>query len=467
MAETLLDKVWEAHAVRTLPSGQTQLFIGLHLIHEVTTPQAFSMLKQLGLRVRMPERTFATLDHIIPTTSQVRPYADPMAEEMAAHMVRNAKDFGVPLFDLDSGRQGIVHVIGPELGLSQPGMTIACGDSHTSTHGAVGAIAFGIGTSQVRDVLATQCLAMAKPRLRQVRVDGVLTPGVYAKDVILTIIRRLGVKGGVGYAYEYAGPVIDRMSMEERLTVCNMSIEGGARFGYINPDDTTVAYLRGRPYAPQGEAFDRAATWWKAMASAPGARFDDVAAIDGSQIGPVVTWGINPGQSVGVGEHIPSPETAPEDERSTYREALAFMGFEAGRPIAGTKIDVAFIGSCTNSRLSDLRIAADVARRGKVAKGVRALVVPGSQAVAVAAEREGLPEVFRAAGFDWRKAGCSMCLGMNDDKLQGREICASSSNRNFIGRQGSPHGRTLLMSPAMVAAAAISGAVTDVREMIR
>ncbi len=467
MAETLLDKVWDTHTVRTLPSGQTQLFIGLHLIHEVTTPQAFSMLKELGLRVRMPERTFATLDHIIPTLSQVRPYADPLAEEMAVHMVRNAKEFGVPLFDLDSGRQGIVHVIGPELGLSQPGMTIACGDSHTSTHGALGAIAFGIGTSQVRDVLASQCLAMAKPRLRQVRVDGALAPGVYAKDVILTIIRRLGVKGGVGYAYEYAGPVIERMTMEERLTVCNMSIEGGARFGYINPDDTTVEYLRGRPYAPKGEAFDRAVAWWKGIASEPGARYDDVATIDGSAIAPVVTWGINPGQSVGVGERIPSPDSAPEDERATYREALAFMGFETGRPIAGTKIDVAFVGSCTNSRLSDLRVAADVARRGKVAKGVRALVVPGSQSVAEAAEREGLPEIFRAAGFEWRKAGCSMCLGMNDDKLSGREVCASSSNRNFIGRQGSPHGRTLLMSPAMVAAAAITGAVADVREIMR
>ena len=467
MAQTLLDKVWDAHTVRTLPSGQTQLFIGLHLIHEVTTPQAFSLLKELGLGVRMPERTYATLDHIIPTTSQARPYADPMAEEMAVHLLRNARDFGVPLFDLESGRQGIVHVIGPELGLSQPGITIACGDSHTSTHGAVGAIAFGIGTSQVRDVLATQCLAMAKPRLRQVRVDGALAPGVYAKDVILTIIRRLGVKGGVGYAYEYAGPVIERMTMEERLTVCNMSIEGGARFGYINPDDTTVAYVRGRPYAPQGEAFDRASAWWKSMATAPDARFDDVAVIDGSAIAPVVTWGINPGQSVGVGERIPTPESAPEDERATYREALAFMGFEAGQPIAGTKIDVAFVGSCTNSRLSDLRVAAEVARRGKVAKGVRALVVPGSQAVADMAEREGLPEIFRAAGFEWRKAGCSMCLGMNDDKLQGREVCASSSNRNFIGRQGSPHGRTLLMSPAMVAAAAISGAVADVREVMR
>jgi 3-isopropylmalate/(R)-2-methylmalate dehydratase large subunit len=467
MAQTLLDKVWEAHTVRTLPSGQTQLLIGLHLIHEVTTPQAFQMLKDLGLGVRMRERTFGTLDHIIPTTSQARPYADPMAEEMAEHMIRNSRDFGVPLFDLESGRQGIVHVIGPELGLSQPGMTIACGDSHTATHGAVGAIAFGIGTSQVRDVLATQCLAMAKPKLRQVRVEGALARGVYAKDVILGVIRQLGVKGGVGYAYEYAGPVIDGMTMEERLTVCNMSVEGGARFGYINPDQTTFDDLRGRPHAPAGDAFDRAVTWWKGVATEAGARFEDVATIDGSALSPIVTWGINPGQSLGVGERIPRPETAPEDERATYREALAFMGFEAGQPIAGAKIDVAFIGSCTNSRLSDLEVAAQVARGRKVASGVRALVVPGSQAVARAAEARGLHEVFQEAGFEWRKAGCSMCLGMNDDKLRGREMSASSSNRNFIGRQGSPTGRTLLMSPAMVAAAAIAGAVTDVREMMR
>jgi 3-isopropylmalate/(R)-2-methylmalate dehydratase large subunit len=467
MARTLLDKVWEAHTVRTLPSGQTQLLIGLHLIHEVTTPQAFQMLRDLGLRVRMPERTWGTLDHIVPTTSQVRPFADPMAEEMAEHMIRNSRNFGIPLFDLESGRQGIVHVIGPELGLTQPGMTIACGDSHTSTHGAVGAIAFGIGTSQVRDVLATQCLAMAMPKLRQVRVEGSLSPGVYAKDVILSIIGRLGVKGGVGYAYEYAGPVIEGMTMEERLTVCNMSIEGGARFGYVNPDQTTFDYLRGRPYAPQGTAFNRAVTWWRSVATEAGASFHDVATIDGAALAPVVTWGINPGQSVEVGERIPRPESAPEHERATYREALAFMGFEAGQPIAGAKIDVAFIGSCTNSRLSDLRIAAEVARGRKVARGVRALVVPGSQEVLKAAEAEGLHEVFREAGFEWRQAGCSMCLGMNDDKLQGREMSASSSNRNFIGRQGSPTGRTLLMSPAMVAAAAIAGAVADVREMMR
>ena len=467
MASTLLDRVWDAHTVRTLPSGQTQLLIGLHLIHEVTSPQAFQALHELKLPVRMPARTFATLDHIIPTTAQQRPFADEVAEEMAVHLTRNSQQSGVSFFGLDSGRQGIVHVIGPELGLTQPGMTIACGDSHTATHGAVGAIAFGIGTSQVRDVLATQCLAMAKPKLRQVRVDGALSKGVYAKDVILAIIRNLGVNGGVGYAYEYAGAVVDRMTMEERLTLCNMSIEGGARSGYVNPDQTTFDYLRGRQYAPQGAAFDRAVTWWTSMASDATASYDDVKRLGGAAIPPMVTWGINPGQSVGVGERIPAPESAPEPERATYREALAHMGFEAGQPIAGAKIDVVFIGSCTNSRISDLRVAAAVAKGNRVAKGVRAMVVPGSQQVAKAAEAEGLHEVFREAGFEWRNAGCSMCLGMNDDKLRGREMSASTSNRNFIGRQGSPTGRTLLMSPAMAAAAALNGAVTDVREMMR
>jgi 3-isopropylmalate/(R)-2-methylmalate dehydratase large subunit len=467
MASSLLDKVWEAHTVRTLPSGQTQLLIGLHLIHEVTSPQAFQALREMKVPVRMPERTFATLDHIIPTTApQARPFADAVAEEMTVHLTRNAEQSRVPFFDLTSGRQGIVHVIGPELGLTQPGMTIACGDSHTATHGAVGAIAFGIGTSQVRDVLATQCLAMAKPKLRQVRVDGALARGVYAKDVILAIIRTLGVNGGVGYAYEYAGDVVDRMTMEERLTLCNMSIEGGARFGYVNPDQTTFDYLRGRQYAPQGAAFDRAVTWWKGVASDADTRYDDVKRLDGGAIPPMVTWGINPGQSVGVGERIPNPETAPELERATYREGLAHMGFEAGQPIAGAKIDVVFIGSCTNSRISDLRVAAAVAKGRRVAKTVRAIVVPGSQLVAREAEAEGLHEVFREAGFEWRNAGCSMCLGMNDDKLRGREMSASTSNRNFIGRQGSPTGRTLLMSPAMAAAAAVNGAVTDVREMM-
>jgi 3-isopropylmalate/(R)-2-methylmalate dehydratase large subunit len=467
MAETLLEKVWRAHTVKLLPSGQTQLFIGLHLIHEVTSPQAFQMLREAGLKVRLPERTFGTIDHIVPTASQMRPFGDLLAEEMTVHLVRNCQEFDIRLFDLQSGRQGIVHVIGPELGLTQPGMTIACGDSHTSTHGALGALAFGIGTSQVRDVLATQCLAMAKPRLRQIRVEGRLAPGVYAKDVILSIIQRLGVKGGVGYAYEYAGPAIEAMSMEERLTICNMSIEGGARAGYVNPDATTFGYLKGRPFAPQGEAFDRAVAWWRSMATEPGATFDDVVTLRGESIQPVVTWGINPGQSVGVGDRIPNPAEAPETDRAAWTEALAFMDFTPGQPIAGTRIDVAFIGSCTNARLSDLRAAAQVARGRKVAQGVRALVVPGSQAVAAAAEAEGLHVIFQEAGFEWRKAGCSLCLGMNEDKLKGREICASSSNRNFKGRQGSPTGRTLLMSPAMVAAASIAGEVTDVRDLLR
>jgi len=403
----------------------------------------------------------------VPTDTHARPLRDRQAEEMLQAIESNTKRHGIPFFDIGSGNQGIVHVIGPELGLSQPGMTIACGDSHTSTHGAVGAIAFGIGTTQVRDVLATQCLAMAKPKLRQVRVEGALARGVYAKDVILAIINQLGVKGGVGYAYEYGGSVIDRMTMEERLTVCNMSIEGGARCGYVNPDQTTIDYIRGRQYAPAGAAFDKAAAWWKSVATEPGASFDDVARLDGSAIEPMVTWGINPGMSLGVGQRIPAPESAPESDRSTFREALAHMSFQAGQPIKGAKIDVAFVGSCTNGRLSDLRVAAEVAKKGKVASHVRALIVPGSQQVAKAAESEGLHEIFQQAGFQWRKAGCSMCLGMNPDQLVGREMSASSSNRNFIGRQGSPTGRTLLMSPAMVAAAAINGAVADVREILR
>src|SRR3954470_16886432 len=347
---TLFHKVWNAHAVCALPCALTQLFVGLHLIHEVTSPQAFDMLRQHGWGVAFPERTFATADHIVPTDSKRRPFLDLMAEEMTVALERNCREFGINLWSADSADQGIVHVIGPQLGLTQPGMVIACGDSHTSTHGAVGAIAFGIGTSQVRDVLASQCLAMAKPKLRQVRVDGALAKGIYAKDVILYIIQQLGVKGGVGYAYEYAGDVIERMTMEERLTVCNMSIEGGARCGYVNPDQTTIDYVRGRQYAPQGAAFDRAATWWKGVATEPGAEFDDVKRRDGAAIEPVVTWGINPGMSVGVSQRIPKPESAPEADRSTFREALAHMGFAAEQPIKGAKIDVAFVGSCTNGR---------------------------------------------------------------------------------------------------------------------
>jgi 3-isopropylmalate/(R)-2-methylmalate dehydratase large subunit len=344
-------------------------------------------------------------------------------------------------------------------------MTIACGDSHTSTHGAFGAIAFGIGTSQVRDVLATQCLLLARPKVRRIDVTGTLGEGVYAKDVILHIIRTLGVKGGIGYAYEYAGPVIRAMTMEERLTVCNMSIEGGARAGYVNPDETTIDYLRGRQYAPSGEAFARASEWWRGIASGPAARYADRVEIPGAEIQPTVTWGINPGQACGVNEPLPRASEVPDDERAGLAEALAYMQLRAGEPVAGTKIDVAFIGSCTNGRLSDLREAARIARKGHVAPHVRALVVPGSQEVARQAEAEGLDEVFKSHGFEWREAGCSMCLAMNPDKLVGNQICASTSNRNFKGRQGSPTGRTLLMSPAMVAAAAIRGSVIDVREV--
>jgi 3-isopropylmalate/(R)-2-methylmalate dehydratase large subunit len=465
MGKTLLKKVWDAHTVRTLPTGQTQLFIGLHLIHEVTTPQAFDALRARGWRVARPDRTFATADHIIPTQERKRPFLDVMAEDMMGALERNCRDFGIRLAGLNDERQGIVHVIGPDLGLTQPGMTIACGDSHTSTHGAFGAVAFGIGTSQVRDVLASQCLAMEPLKVRRIRVTGTLPAGVYAKDVILTIIQRLGVGGGVGYAYEYAGDVVSRMSMDERMTMCNMSIEGGARVGYINPDETTIEFLRGRRFAPQGDAFERAGDWWKSMASDHDARYDDDVEIKGAELTPVVTWGVNPGQSVGVSQMIPSGRE-PGADAAAVADALEYMQLKPGQPIAGLKVDVAFIGSCTNSRLSDLREAARIVRGHRVAAHVKALVVPGSTAVKDAAEKEGLDDVFRDAGFEWRAAGCSMCLGMNPDKLEGSQVCASSSNRNFKGRQGSPTGRTLLMSPAMVAAAAIAGEVTDVRRLV-
>jgi 3-isopropylmalate/(R)-2-methylmalate dehydratase large subunit len=457
---TLFHKVWNAHAVRALPSGQTQLFVGLHLIHEVTSPQAFDMLRQQGWGVAFPERTFATVDHIVPTSAQTRPFLDLTAEDMTVALERNCRQFGIQLWapgGAGSENQGIVHVIGPELGLTQPGMTIACGDSHTSTHGALGALAFGIGTSQVRDVLASQCLALDPLKVRRIDVNGPLAPGVYAKDVILTIIRRLGVQGGVGFAYEYGGSTIDRMTIDQRMTICNMSIEGGARVGYVNPDETTFTFLRGRRFAPSGAAFERAVSWWRQVASDPNARYDDRVTLDAASIEPTVTWGINPGQSVGIGERIAD---------NADQEALAFMGFEAGSRVEGTKIDVAFIGSCTNGRLSDLEEAARLVRDRRVAPHVKALVVPGSQAVRKAAEAKGLDAIFTKAGFEWRGAGCSMCLAMNTDKLEGRQVCASSSNRNFKGRQGSPTGRTLLMSPAMVAAAAVAGEVVDVRQML-
>ena len=467
MGQTLLEKVWDLHTVRRLPNGQTQLFIGLHLIHEVTTPQAFDMLRQRGIGVAFPERTYATVDHIVPTRDQQRPFVDDLAEAMMSALERNVREHGIRFADLSTERQGIVHVIGPELGLTQPGLTIACGDSHTSTHGAFGAIAFWIGTSQVRDVLASQCLAIDPLKVRRIVIDGALGEGVYAKDVILEIIARLGVKGGVGYAYEYAGAVVDQMSMDERMTMCNMSIEGGARIGYVNPDETTFDYLAGRPFSPAGDAFERAKSWLRSMASDDTANYDDEVVIDGATIAPRVTWGINPGQSISVEESIPEPtKILTDQDAAEISEALEFMGLRAGAPITGTKIDVAFVGSCTNSRLSDLREAARVVRGHKVSSHVKALVVPGSKSVSQAAETEGLDEIFREAGFEWRGAGCSMCLAMNPDRLVGQEVCASSSNRNFKGRQGSPTGRTLLMRPAMVAAAAVRGEVVDVRPLV-
>jgi 3-isopropylmalate/(R)-2-methylmalate dehydratase large subunit len=460
----LFNKIWDLHTVQTLPGGQTQLFIGLHLIHEVTSPQAFEILRERKLKVAFPQRTIATVDHIVPTASQARPFQDGLAEQMMSAIEQNCSEFGVTLLNLNDERQGIVHVVGPEQGLTQPGMTIVCGDSHTSTHGAFGSIAIGIGTSNVAEVLATQTMFLNRPKVRQVVVNGALASGVYAKDVILHIIQQLGVQGGVGYAYEFAGTTFEAMSIEERMTVCNMSIEGGARCGYINPDQRTVDYLRGRPFAPKGADFDKATEWWLSLASGSDAEFDDVVEFDAGGIEPTVTWGITPAQSVGVSKPLPRLRDVAQNEQKLIREALEFMGLEEGQPIKGTRIDVAFIGSCTNSRISDLREAARIVEGHKVASHVKAIVVPGSQLVRKQAMAEGLHEIFEAAGFEWREAGCSMCLAMNPDKLQGREVCASSSNRNFKGRQGSPTGRTLLMSPAMVAAAAIEGQVTDIRE---
>ena len=467
MGKTLYEKVFERHTVAQLPSGQYQLLMGLHLIHEVTSPQAFSMLEERGLKVMFPSRTFATVDHIVPTTSQLRPYADSLAEQMMVHLERNVTKHNIRFFAPERNEQGIVHVVGPEQGLTQPGMTICCGDSHTSTHGAFGAIAFGIGTSQVRDVLATQTLAMGKLKVRRIEVNGKLRPGVYAKDVVLYITNKLGVNGGVGYAYEYAGEVFDNFTMDQRMTVCNMSIEGGARCGYVNPDDTTYAYLKGRPYAPKADAWDKAVADWNSLRSDADAAYADVVKYDAADIEPMVTWGITPGQSVGVRDSIPLKSSFPADEQESADEAYKYMSFAAGQPIAGTKINVAFIGSCTNGRLSDFEEVVRLLNRGsfKVAQGVRALVVPGSQAVQAEMVKRGYDKLFTDAGFEFREAGCSMCLAMNPDKLKGREVCASSSNRNFKGRQGSPTGRTLLMSPAMVAAAAIKGEVTDAREL--
>lgn len=463
---TLYDKVWDRHRVTTLPNGQDQLFVGLHLIHEVTSPQAFGMLRERDIEVARPDLTHATVDHIVPTADQSRPLGDDAAEEMMSELEQNVREAGIEFDDPTSGNQGIVHVIGPEQGLTQPGMTIVCGDSHTSTHGAFGALAFGIGTSQIRDVLATQTIAMDKQQVRQIRVTGELGEHVEAKDVILRIIRELGTDGGVGYVYEYAGEAIEALDMEGRMSICNMTIEGGARAGYVNPDETTYEWLREtEAFEDKSERFEELRPYWESIRSDDDAEYDDVVEIDGSAIEPSVTWGTTPGQVVGVTEPIPDPTELPDAKQETARRAQEHMRVEPGETMDGYEIDVAFLGSCTNARLSDLRRAARFLEGRTVHPDVRAMVVPGSQHVKAAAEEEGLDQVFTDAGFDWRGAGCSMCLGMNEDQLEGDEASASSSNRNFVGRQGSKDGRTVLMSPVMVVAAAVTGEVTDVRTL--
>ena len=461
---TLYDKVWDKHTVSKLESGQDQLFIGLHLIHEVTTPQAFAMLEELDAKVAFPERTVATVDHIIPTQSLLRPLEDQQAELMMASLEQNVEKFGIRFLNKNSQMQGIVHVIGPELGLSQPGMTIACGDSHTSTHGAMGALGFGIGTTEVGHVLASQTLSLNRLKVRRIEVNGNLQDGILPKDIILRIIHDLGIKGGIGHAYEYAGTVFDNMDMEGRMTVCNMSIEGGARIGYVNPDKNTFDYLSGREFTPKGDDFKKAQIFWESIASDIDAKYDDVFEIDADSIQPMVTWGINPGQSIGLSDTLPDPSFFSGEDIKTAEKGFEFMGLKPGTPIRDTKIDVAFLGSCTNSRISDLREGARIISGRKVNSKVRMLVVPGSQKVKKQAEEEGLDKIFEEAGAEWREAGCSMCLGMNPDKLIGAERSISSSNRNFIGRQGSPRGRTHLASPAIVTASAIEGRIADPRE---
>ncbi len=464
--DTLFDKVWDLHKVSSLPGGSDQIFIGLHLIHEVTSPQAFGALKDKNLKVKFPSRTVATVDHIVPTDNQSRPFKDNLAEQMIETLEKNCLQHKIKFFNIGSGNQGIVHVVAPELGLTQPGMTIACGDSHTSTHGAFGSIAFGIGTSQVRDVLATQTIAMNKLKVRQIWCENNLSNGVYAKDLVLHIINELGVKAGVGFAYEFAGPAIYELSMEERMTICNMSIEGGARCGYINPDEKTFSYIKNKLYAPKDKHWDKALLWWKSLKSDENSIYDDVIKLDASKVEPTVTWGITPGQSLGINQQIPLLDDLSPNDQFIAEEAFEYMGFMPGQSIKDTPVDVCFIGSCTNGRISDLRVAAKVLKDKKVSEKVKAFVVPGSEKVATEAKKEGLDKIFKDSGFQWREPGCSMCLAMNSDKLIGNQVSASSSNRNFKGRQGSPSGRTLLMSPAMVAAAAINGKVSDVREFI-
>ena len=469
--KTLFDHVWDAHVVQAeTPETPAVLYIDLHLIHEVTSPQAFTELRERGLTVRRPDRTLATMDHSTPTTPRnelgIIPVTDPQAIVQLNQLRTNCAEFGIPLFELGDANQGIVHVIGPEQGLTQPGMTIVCGDSHTSTHGAFGALAFGIGTSEVGHVLATQCLLQYRPKTCAVRVDGALQRGVTAKDIILALIAKYGVGGGNGHVFEYMGSAIRSLSMEERMTICNMSIEGGARAGMIAPDDTTFEYVAGRPFAPQGAEFEAAVARWRTLPSAEGALFDKEMTLDASELVPMITYGTNPGMGMPIDGLIPTLDEMPDaSSRMALDKAMIYMGLQPGRPLLGHPINMVFIGSCTNSRLSDLRQAAALIKGHKVAEGVRVMVVPGSQQVKKAAEAEGLHEIFKAAGAEWREAGCSACLAMNDDKVPAGKYAVSTSNRNFEGRQG-PGSRTMLASPLTAVAAAVTGVVTDPRTML-
>ncbi len=464
--KTIVDKIWDSHVVAEREGAPALLYIDLHLVHEVTSPQAFDGLKRRGLKVRRPDLTFATTDHSTPTTPRSLPILDPIARAQVEKLEANCREFGIPCFGFQSAKQGIVHVIGPEQGLTQPGFTVVCGDSHTSTHGAFGALAFGIGTSEVEHVLATQCLLQRRSKAYQVRVDGTLRAGVSAKDIILALIARIGIGGGTGCVFEYCGSAMRALSMEERMTVCNMSIEGGARAGLVAPDDTTFQFLAGRPFAPKGADWDMALARWRALATDDGAAYDRSISIDASALEPMITFGTNPGMGIPVTGAVPDPASIGDPlERDTLAKALRYMDLEPGKPLLGRPINVVFLGSCTNSRIGDLRTAAGVLKGRKVHPGVRMLVVPGSQEIKRQAEAEGLDRVFREAGADWREAGCSMCIAMNGDQLQPGEYSVSTSNRNFEGRQGKG-GRTLLASPLTAAASAVHGCVTDVRTML-
>ncbi len=466
MAKTLFQKIWDSHVVTEQEGAPAVLYIDLHLVHEVTSPQAFTGLRQRGLKVRRPDKTLATMDHSIPTTPIDVPIADQLAAAQIKQMETNAAEFGITLHGMTSPHRGIVHVIGPELGRTQPGMTIVCGDSHTATHGAFGALAFGIGTSEVEHVLATQCLLQKKPKTYEVRVEGTLKPGVSSKDIILALISKIGTGGGTGHVFEYTGSAIRSLTMEQRMTICNMSIEGGARAGMIAPDEVTFEYLKGREFAPQGADWDKAVAYWKTLATDEGATYDKSITLNADEIEPMITYGTNPGMGMGITDRIPTAESFSEpSQKAAFEKAMAYMGLQPGQSLLGQKVDVVFIGSCTNSRISDLRLAASIIKGKKVADGVRVMVVPGSQDVKKQAEQEGLDKVFKEAGAEWREAGCSMCIAMNGDQLQPGQYAISTSNRNFEGRQGKG-GRTFLASPVTAAATAIHGVVTDPRTVL-